>query len=873
MNVDLNTLSKTETGRKRILKEIAAYANTVPKANDRVCWELYNNQIDKTQFDYLRKYGGYELPAKVKHIPKQRPYIEWLTSRQARRAFLFSISAVDNKSLERKIKSQAKTLVEKNLAKYKKNFFEYIGRIQMLEQKQQEIINSLSQEPKNEEEAAMIQQAQAALPQINSQIEYIKDAIKEIQVFNQKEIDKLKRYFAYEDKDHVEELAQKAMRSYRREMQLQLESLQNFINFCVTGREYYYVDYVIGDRKPIYKHIPPQKVFYPNVEGVQWVQDLDWAGFEEKMTYSNVMSNWGHLLSSDDKINLKNYDVSMNVQDGVFIPTETDGAIYHPDALPSGTSPMTGEGISVKRVWWLCERTIRAIQKPNPYRKGKFFTNFIDNEEVIRSTDYSYNNSKRMWKNKENNSIMYKESEVKTYNPKKGERYEVRYVYDRYKGVIINDQIFISEKDPVQPRSIDNLSTVPLPIVGPTFNSLTNQPYSLVWSTKELQETYDIVFYHRDLMLAVSGTKTLLMDILQKPDDIDDDEFEYQKKIGNVDIESRKTGVGHQQPTFNQFQVLDLSLSNSIQYFDRILESIDAQIGLVMGITRQAMGQTVNSDQVGTFEMSQQSTLLITEILFARHDEIERQALTALLHLAKTYCFDKEAILQIVDPDGGNEIVRIPGGVLNLADFEIIVFNNAKEESNLNELKQLALANYQKGLIPFHNFVSMYNVESLKELEKMSQYYSEKAEELRIQAENATLEKQKQITQEAEQMKADMVMMVEKQKENVEKMKLQFEGAKLEYEKYVDGVKQDFEDRKLEQEKLLKLYELNNEAMSEQGVLAMNDKHATVDEKIRMLQLELEAIQMTFDKDSADKKNKVEDKKASKMVKEHVSDK
>jgi len=54
-------------------------------------------------------------------------------------------------------------------------------------------------------------------------------------------------------------------------------------------------------------------------------------------------------------------------------------------------------------------------------------------------------------------------------------------------------------------------------------------------------------------------------------------------------------------------------------------------------------------------------------------------------------------------------------------------------------------------------------------------------------------------------------------------------------------------------------------------VIVENARATNLDAKIRMFELQLQQIQAILNKDSENKKINVEDKKASKMVKEHTT--
>lgn len=888
MDIDINVESRTEKGRENILKAFANATNGIDRTIDEMCWAMYNNSHNLKEYDYLRKYGDYELPAHVRHIPIQRPYCEFLTSRHINQPFNFWTSAIDKTSLVEKHDNQLDKQWKFYEQMFNVRYNSYTAKIQTLEMQRQQLVQQLQLQPQTPEQQNALQQGQMMLPQINAAIDSAIQQINDMQVMDQKIMDNLKMAQRYTDREVFEQWAQIACRSLRQRNDIKSKSTQNFIANIVTGKEYWFVDYDYGTKRMIIKSLLPHKVFFQECDDVRWTQDLDWVGYEEYLTPTAIISELGNRLSADERKSITSRGTNLpRKSEGPFVAT-SGGRVVDMGREYDGSNIGAGNigqenGIKIKRVWWIAERPITFIKTPNQYRKGKYFYNILPSDKgIVDRKDYFYNPKNRTWTNREDNNQVYKNEEVKDYDSRKGQEAGQRITYDRYKGVIIDDRIYLSEKDQIQPRGIDNLSRTWLPIVGPTFNDISNQPYSYIWATKDLQKSYNIVNYHQELMLAVAGVKAVIMDKVQKPEGMSDQEWEYNLKMGRIYIESRKKGIGVPQPTFNQFQVFDMSLSNSIQYLDLIMQSIDNRIGLIMGVTRQAMGQVQNTDQVGTFQLSQQSTLLITEALYNRHDEIEAQMMTLMLRLAKEHMFNEDTILQVLGLDGSENLVKIPRGILRKRDFDILIQRNAKEQTSLMELKQLALNNFKAGILPYHNFVAMYNTESVKELEKMSIYFSEQAFELQQKSRQAEIEGDKQKQIEVEEKKAQLQQQIkeyeEKIKQQTEALKLQWEQTSKESEDAFKRLELELKNKELEikqqeleQNKYLKLYELTNTKQSEDNVIMENARATNLDTQIKMIELELQAMETRFKKDTDDKKVNVEDKKARKMVKEYTT--
>lgn len=878
MNIpSLNKNSTTKEGREKILKAISQSCGG-QKKRDITCWNMYNNEHDESDYDYLRKVGDYEYPAHVRHIPKQRSKIDLLTSQQARRPFTFSVTADDADTKGKKYHEITKGYLKAYTDALKIKLYDNKLKLSQMELQFKTMQNQLAQEAQNEEQQQQQQQLQMLMPSLTTKMELIKDAMAEEDILTEKDVERLKYKYRYEYKDYAEELAQVTAKKLRQVQRIKQKSKKNFISKCVTGKEYYYVDYLPGKKLPDFESLNSMKVFYPNEENIQFTHQSSWVAIEESMSSAQVIAEYGHKMTKEEVAKIEKYDGTYNWSNGNFIATPGNGAVLNTSNNTYNSSDTIGSGIRVYKIWWRAQKQIKAVQKPNKHN-GKYFTHFIENKPVIDVDDYAYERRSKKYIKNSDDRIKYNAEDIEAISTSNGEKFERRYVDIRYKGVIIDGTIIFSEVDPVQPRLADDFSFVPLPVFGRTFNDITEQPYSLIWATRELQNSYNIVHYHRELMLALSGAKGLVMDISQKPEGMSDQEWYYQMKMGKYLIQRTKK-TGNVDRSFNQFPRVDTSISDSVQYLEMMLEQIDNSIGDIMGVSKPRQGQVVSTDQVGTSEMSIKQSNLITEILYDDHDEIERQALEMDLQLACKYCLGKGALLDMSDFTSGTEFVKIPPGILDKMTPVIHIANNTKEEASVNDLKGLALAQQKAGAMPFSDFLNIYNTDTLKELEKKVQYFAEKSEEIAAQRAGALEDNKAKLEQESIKLKGEIDAQIKQSANEIEIYKTKLEESKIQIDSQLKQRELDIEEGKNKQDGNLKLLELINEDKSETSLLDENKRSSMVQEKLSALQIQLDAImnteQLRQSEDDKNKKNAIESKKVTvdkkKLNREHIKD-
>jgi len=870
--IDLQNLSKSKEGRKMIVDWSCHHMSpNFDRNSDIDNWKYYNNDFPKNKFDYLRQYGDYVLPVEVRHYPIQRPYINYLTSRQVRRPFLIKAKVTDKKSmLEKRLFFIKEVMHQVETQMVTATIMEQF-KLQQIQNQLQQIAQLAQQEPQSEEQAQQIQQAKQVLPQLQLQFTLLQEQSKNTTEKYKEVIDQVKANRKKDVVDFIEEKCSKQLKRAMTNLEVREKGLKNFICETVTGKQYYYVNYDNG--RPVFRTINSDSVFYTHEENKDWVQDCEMGGFTEKMSLSQVINEF--KLNSNEIRRIRD-EYGYNQNDNYFVGTPNTNAVY----IANGVNPSSeGEGYEVKRVWWIYEKPIRYIKSPNKH-SGKYFHRFLDDkDQVINEEDYNYDHKERKWVSKEDKSLAYEDRKVHRYNESKGQAYETRYIQVRYKGVLIAGKIVREEEDPVQLWKSDNKQFNQLPIIGPTFNSSTDVPYSYIEATKGLQEFYNLLGFHEELMMATAGTKTLLFDMVQKPNNLSEKEWMYNVKIGFAKLESWKKEIG--RVPFNQFQEIDLSLSSSIQYINNIKVAVEDQMGRIFGISRQAMGVTVNSDQVGTFELSQQSALLITEVLFHRHDLIMLKALTMLVNILTKYDNQNEDYIED-EEDGSIDI--IPANFFTGRDFDLKSENNSKEENDLTQLKQLALSYAAKGQYKFGEMIRLYKIDNLNEFQREIDKLDKQTEELRAQIEQQQQGQAEELRQKAIELENQYKMAMEKEKNRLKELELQIKSQEAKDKLALDREKINRESQQKNVENQLKGIELANEQAMETAVLEENKSARTMDQKINLMEIQLNAIanklNISLQKNKQDqdfaigvKKTQVEETKARKMTKEHVSDK
>lgn len=881
----------------------SASVKDIDYKNEKTYWDYYNNTPDTKKHEFLRKVGeNIELPVYYYHIPLQRTLVDSLLSQQVNRPFNFSVSMTDKDSLKDKYRNQLKEYLEFAMGNAEKKVTlltdtaqQIQEQVQQLEQSVQEGQMQLQQQqeagqqpdPKQIEQLQMMAQQ---LPLIKKQAEQQLKLIEKQNIITNEEIEHIKQNQILSWKDIKEIIAQKTLIKLRQELKIESKSTKNLLSKLVTGKERYFVYYDGKTDLPQYEVLNPINVIYPYIEGVDNISKGPWVKIRERMSYHQIISNWGEEIEEaygSKAMNDLSAYAHFNINNGTFVSTPLNGAIFT-SAMDSTFAD--NSGVTVDRIFFKANRKQMIKYSPNINSEGDLFRHFIEpTKELLKKEDYKYKTypdengvKKEYYINKKNEQIIYDAENVEFYSENKKETYKEKYTADRYEAIIINDQYVIGlKRSEYVIRNVDKYSDLNLPVFGKSFSSIMEQPYSIIGATIDLQDLYDVVHMQEQLMISLAGTKGNVIDRSQKPTSMSDETWEYNMKMGRMYIQTRGPNGENLGATYNQWSSYDNSLSPSIQFLGQIKDRLENTMGNIIGVGRQRKGQVVPSDQVATFEMAIQQNELITQILFYDHDEEEAEAMIEALHLALRYCYINNDIIDIQSKELGTELFVIPVNLCNKTQYKFHIANNTKEERTLKDIRSLLMNSWKQGSTPLANVVDAMIEDSLTELRGKIRYWDEKAQKLAEQSQNAKMEEIAQI----EKMKAQYKVEFEKDWKDQElKLKEQMnviEGKRLEIESGLKQRDQEIQLKFNEDTNKLALLKILNEDKSETGVL-MENKEARINaQKLEALQIKLnammEGMNLNITKDANDKKHvhdmkKVEVDKANKIVKERVRD-
>jgi hypothetical protein len=558
----------------------------------------------------------------------------------------------------------------------------------------------------------------------------------------------------YTPSDIVESKANKVLKVLKKRLNTRLLFSQGWKDALIAGEEVYWVG--IENAEVAMRRVNPVNLTVILDGDTTFVDDAIAVVEERMLAINTILDEYGDILTKDDVDKLENYTR------GTFGSFNTAGGFEPQFDVVNGQNAFAGitptnayngnnsnnYSIRVTRVEWKSMKKIGELTWTD--EDGAPQTEIVD--EVF-------------------NTRVFKEA----FPDAKVEWY---WINEAWEGVKIGLDIFTDIKPkPNQRRRLDNPYFCRLGYTGFIYEATNSQSVSLIDRLKPYQYLYDIISYRLEIAFASDQGKKFIMDLAQIPEShgIDIDRWLYYLKEMNIafinSFEEGKKGsaTGQLANKFNQFQAIDLSLSQSIQQYINMLDYIKTQVAFVSGVTPQRLGTINNSELVSNVERSVNQSSLITEYLYEGHAEVKRRAYTAMIEVAKI-CYKKGLAAQYVLDDMAIEMLTLEENEFENSEFNVFVTNNTKDlelKAKLDQLVQVAL---QSEKVDLSAIVETLMNDSPRDIVRLLQRKEEEFYQRQSENGKAQQEHEMKIEQMQQQMHAEQV---------------EFDHLKLDQERYI----------------------------------------------------------------------------------------
>lgn len=713
---------------------------------DALCYDIYYGNQTEKDYEYLTGTDEYRMPARVRSMPIIRPYFDLLQSTAESRPFNPMVFSVDTNSVEGKKDEQAREVV----SAYLKRLDDASIRIEtakgMLQMRKEAIGQMMSDEGAGADPQMMLE-----VHAMGAEIAALERAIGRGEEVMEEEVSRLERKSKYGFQTHKEVTMGHALNYMMRKYDWKRVFDSGFTDLMVVDNEYYRLEQPELGKDPTFRKVHPLAIYYGTSGEAYWLDEAEWVMEVRNMSVANVMAEFGDRLSKDDKGKLEERHPFLI--GGSTLPNEVHGAGFNslpmedlvgcaPDGVYSGSHLYSADTVRVYQCVW---KSVRKLRLGEVQGEDLTIRRLLDDEEI----------------------------------PGKDEKVAERWVIDWWRGTRIGNDIFVDVgRCPFQFRDIDRIGMAYGPYVGYAYNGTDRRPYSTAWAVKDAWILYNLVYYQIELLIALSGIKGVVMDLAQKPKDMEMEQWMYHFKQGIGWIDSMRMAEGtNQRSSYNQFATYDLSFGQSINQLQIVLQGVDDLIGRLIGIPRQRLGEITKDDQVGGARQAVFQSNIVTETRFRKHDAVRKRVLDRIL-MSMTAAWKDGKRGQYVAGDMGQVMFEIDAMDVDEARFEVFFGDGGKDAEMMERIMGAVSVAYQNGAMGLSQLIGMFRMNSVREMEQTVEHYETLArKQMRESAEAQAMDEERKM-----RMEAEMKAMVRKTLTDGEQLKAQLDQVRMEFD-------------------------------------------------------------------------------------------
>jgi hypothetical protein len=241
-----------------------------------------------------------------------------------------------------------------------------------------------------------------------------------------------------------------------------------------------------------------------------------------------------------------------------------------------------------------------------------------------------------------------------------------------------------------------------LPYLGYIYNNVNSVATSLVDLVKPHQFTYIIVWWRLEQELAKAKGKKFIMDFAQLPSSMGWDVDKWMYYFDNMGViwinsmEEGQKGNPLSAATFNQFNAIDLSLSQVVVQYMQVMTKLEQLVEDIMGVSPQRMGDIKPSETATGAQTAVSRSTNVTRPWFYYHDLVKEAVLDEMLELAKIAYIDGAEMELVLDEFEAQSLV-IDGDKLNGSQMGVFVTNSFEDRQAKDKMDALLMAAVNQG--------------------------------------------------------------------------------------------------------------------------------------------------------------------------------
>lgn len=543
--------------------------------------------------------------------------------------------------------------------------------------------------------------------------------------------EEIARYMDKDYKDVIENTAYHTLTYLREKLSIDNEFIKGWKDALIAGMEFYYVG--VLNAEPYVEHVNPMEFSFDKSPGLEYVEDGSWCCRKMRMPITEVYDRYYDKLEEKDLNRLTEMVSSVPANNyGEHQPTDDFNKII----WRNYDNPLSDDYARAHiNVWHCCWKSFKKIfYVTTEDEAGEVSVDIVDETYKPIGTEISV---------------------------------EPDWIIEVWEGYRAGEDLYFGiQPIEYQHVSIDNPNSQKLPYCGAIYSNTNSSPRSLVSILKPLQYMYIVLWYRLELAIARDKGKVMLMDVTQIPKSMGITVERWMHYLSSVGVsfinpyETSPEGSAGRPSQFNQFQSMDLTMSNVISEYIQLMDKIEQLAGTISGITEQRQGAISTSELVGNVERSVMQSSHITEPLFWVHNQCKRNVLNMLLNTAKGVWADtSKNKLQYIFDNGERAFLNITPKFY-YEDMDVYVSDTSKDLENIQKLQQLIQPAMQNGasLLEAAEVLTTNNFNLIKQKLKDMQT---RQEQLQQQQQEQEAQNQQQLQQMQNEAKQQELMLQE----------------------------------------------------------------------------------------------------------------
>jgi hypothetical protein len=509
--------------------------------------------------------------------------------------------------------------------------------------------------------------------------------------------EQVKSYIETSYQDSRAIVGQQVLNYLKDNLDLEDKLQKGFFDWLVSGYVYSYKGICMDDLD--YEIVSPLDIDFSKSPELDFIEDGDWIVRRQLMSSNAVIDQFYDLLTDKQIDQIEDHTRNRSGSFSIPFLQRIDDSFGDNDRY-----------VEVLHVVWKSFRKIGVLY-------------YIDEFGVEQQTlvDDSYKTDKEA-----------------------GEFTEWYWVNEVWEGYEIDGDIYVGI-NPLQGQrnALNNISKCKLPYNGRAYSNRHTSNVSVVSMGIPYQVLYNVYHYRLELTIAKNKDKIALieMNTIPKRHGWDEEKFMYYADaLGFAFIDSTAEGKNNERVSFNQYQVLDMSLGQYIASQIQLLEATKTEWEELLGVSRQRKGQIMASDGAGTTKNAIAQSTAITEEIYRKFEKFEQKEMQGLLDMSK-HAFRAGKKIHYITDDYRNAWLDVDGANYMESEFGIFAKNSSQENQKMEQMRQLLQAMAQNG-VGIGSIAEILDADNFSRIRVLAKEVEAKQAEMQKQAQEAQMQAQ-----------------------------------------------------------------------------------------------------------------------------------